>query len=188
MPKRPTQRERVLAMLKQAGSRGVTSNEFYAAHMPRFAARIHELIHDGHGIWSRREGNGKRYWYRPVVVRVDMDPEQVYRRQPPPEPVAGCPFGDPSCPCQDGDPCHYVDHVDEDGKLTPAMPPPSLSREIVVGEHVGFDDQRIQFSDNPEPTDWSSPPYVVCQVEESDFTTLPAPFEGRLFAPPTERP
>ena len=30
-----------------------------------------------------------------------------------------CPFGDPMCPCQDGDVCHYVAT-----KKTPAFPPP----------------------------------------------------------------
>jgi len=33
--------------------------------------------------------------------------------------VSKCAFGDPLCPCQDGDPCHYVDLPD-----SPAMPPP----------------------------------------------------------------
>lgn len=37
-----------------------------------------------------------------------------------------CPHGDPSCPCQDGDPCHY-----EDTATTKAMrpPPPAEARE-----------------------------------------------------------
>lgn len=26
-----------------------------------------------------------------------------------------CSFGDPICPCQDGDPCHYVDETYCDG-------------------------------------------------------------------------
>lgn len=30
-----------------------------------------------------------------------------------------CKFGDPTCPCQDGDPCNYEDHGD-----TKAMPAP----------------------------------------------------------------
>lgn len=30
-----------------------------------------------------------------------------------------CPFGDETCPCQDGDPCHYVDLPG-----SPAMEPP----------------------------------------------------------------
>jgi hypothetical protein len=35
------------------------------------------------------------------------------------DPPKVCAFGDPTCPCQDGDLCHYV--ADED---TPAMTPP----------------------------------------------------------------
>ena len=45
------------------------------------------------------------------------------------KPLAGsvaCKYGDPSCPCQDGDPCHY-----EDTATTKAMapPPPAEARE-----------------------------------------------------------
>jgi hypothetical protein len=35
-----------------------------------------------------------------------------------------CPFGDPLCPCPDGDPCHYVDLPG-----SPAMRPPPPSAE-----------------------------------------------------------
>jgi hypothetical protein len=34
---------------------------------------------------------------------------------------AGCPHGDPACPCQDGDVCHYVD---DPATGTKAMQPP----------------------------------------------------------------
>lgn len=33
--------------------------------------------------------------------------------------MSACPHGDPLCPCQDGDPCHY-----EDTATTLAMPSP----------------------------------------------------------------
>ena len=33
--------------------------------------------------------------------------------------MKACPFGDPFCPCQDGDACHYRDTPN-----SPAMPPP----------------------------------------------------------------
>jgi hypothetical protein len=36
-----------------------------------------------------------------------------------------CPYGDPTCPCQDGDPCHYEPMPNaptEEGKL-PMLPP-----------------------------------------------------------------
>ena len=48
--KKPTQKETVLAMLNEAGPEGVTSNQFYAACLPRFGARIHELKADGHDV------------------------------------------------------------------------------------------------------------------------------------------
>lgn len=38
-----TQQEKVIAMLEQAGPEGVTSNQFYAACLPRFSAL--SLIH-----------------------------------------------------------------------------------------------------------------------------------------------
>lgn len=34
--------------------------------------------------------------------------------------MSACPRGDPLCPCQDGDSCHY-----EDTATTRAMPPPA---------------------------------------------------------------
>lgn len=40
-------------MLEQAGPEGVTSNQFYAACLPRFSARIHELR--GKGLDIRKE-------------------------------------------------------------------------------------------------------------------------------------
>ncbi len=35
-------------------------------------------------------------------------------------PDTECPYGDPTCPCPDGDACHYVADAD-----TPAMHPPT---------------------------------------------------------------
>ncbi len=35
-----------------------------------------------------------------------------------------CAFGDPCCPCQDGDPCHYVDLPG-----SPAMRPPDSKED-----------------------------------------------------------
>ena len=49
-----TQKETVLAMLKQAGPEGVTSNQFYRACLPRFGARIHELKKE-QGLDIRKE-------------------------------------------------------------------------------------------------------------------------------------
>ena len=50
MSKKPTQKETVLAMLEEAGPEGVTSNQFYRAMLPRFAARIFELKGEGHTV------------------------------------------------------------------------------------------------------------------------------------------
>lgn len=36
-----------------------------------------------------------------------------------------CPFGNPTCPCQDGDACHYVDLPG-----SPAMRPPEQGEDI----------------------------------------------------------
>lgn len=48
------QREQVLAMLKQAGDRGVTTADFLGAYLPRFSARIKELRDEGHTIRTER--------------------------------------------------------------------------------------------------------------------------------------
>jgi hypothetical protein len=56
-----TQRERVLSMLKAAGSRGVRSDEFIRDFMPRGAARIQDLKDEGVQITSEREGKYTRY-------------------------------------------------------------------------------------------------------------------------------
>ena len=54
-----TQKETVLAMLDDAGPEGVTSNQFYAACLPRFGARIHELkTQHGHEIIKEPVENG----------------------------------------------------------------------------------------------------------------------------------
>jgi hypothetical protein len=53
-----SQKERILTMLEEAGSQGVTGNQFYAAYLPRFAARIKELRDQGYDITTRRiDGN-----------------------------------------------------------------------------------------------------------------------------------
>jgi hypothetical protein len=45
-----SQQQDVIRMLEQAGPEGVTSNQFYAACLPRFSARIHELRNKGFDI------------------------------------------------------------------------------------------------------------------------------------------
>ena len=45
-----------------------------------------------------------------------------------------CKYGDPVCPCQDGDPCHYEPHGD-----TPAMhvAPESVLRAVAAEREAG---------------------------------------------------
>lgn len=57
----PTQRERVLSMLKAAGTRGVRSDTFLEARIPRVAARVLELKAEGLEITSERERQFCRY-------------------------------------------------------------------------------------------------------------------------------
>lgn len=56
-----TQRERILSMLRAAGSEGVRSDEFIKSYMPRAAARVQELKDSGYEISSEREGKFCRY-------------------------------------------------------------------------------------------------------------------------------
>jgi hypothetical protein len=56
-----TQKSRVLKMLKDAGSEGVRSDEFYREFLGRGVARIYDLRRDGHNITDEREGKYKRY-------------------------------------------------------------------------------------------------------------------------------
>jgi len=52
-----SQRTTILQMLEDAGSEGVTGNQFYAACLPRFAARIKELRDRGYEISTERLDN-----------------------------------------------------------------------------------------------------------------------------------
>lgn len=61
------QRETVLTMLEEAAGNGVSSNQFYAAHLPRFSARIHELRNAGHVITKEPVEQG-HFLYRLVKV------------------------------------------------------------------------------------------------------------------------
>ena len=91
-----TQRERVLSMLRSAGERGVRSDAFIAAYMPRAAARIQELRDGGVEISSEREGKYVRYRIvgvgagsgderkesplRPSIVEASVDPGEPESR------------------------------------------------------------------------------------------------------------
>ena len=61
------QRETVLTMLEEAAGNGVSSNQFYAACLPRFSARIHELRNAGHTITKEPVEQG-HFLYRLVKV------------------------------------------------------------------------------------------------------------------------
>lgn len=61
------QRQTVLTMLEEAAGNGVSSNQFYAAHLPRFSARIHELRNAGHVITKEPVEQG-HFLYRLVKV------------------------------------------------------------------------------------------------------------------------
>jgi hypothetical protein len=70
------QRETVLTMLEEAAGNGVSSNQFYAACLPRFSARIHELRNAGHTITKEPVEQG-HFLYR--LVKVSAAPTSVDR-------------------------------------------------------------------------------------------------------------
>lgn len=62
--RRPTQKQRVLALLEIAGTRGVRTNEFLQDQLPRFSARILELRNEGYVIRNKPDpasANGRIY-------------------------------------------------------------------------------------------------------------------------------
>jgi hypothetical protein len=71
-----TQRERVFNMLRDAGSDGVSSNDFFRACLPRFSARVHELRNAGHTITKEPVEQG-HFLYR--LVKVSAAPTSVDR-------------------------------------------------------------------------------------------------------------
>lgn len=51
--------------------------------------------------------------------------------------TAACAFGDPTCPCQDGDVCHYVD--DPLSETLAMTPPATAARHLLgLGMAAGF--------------------------------------------------
>ena len=65
---RPTQRDRVLAQLRDGPTCGTT---FLDMHIPRYGGRILELRQDGHNITN------EKCWYDPIVVPVSSQQNQV---------------------------------------------------------------------------------------------------------------
>ena len=68
-----TQKQKVLRMLDEAGPEGVTSNQFYAACLPRFGARIHELKAEGHDVVKEPVEQGH---FRYILVGRPFVPQQ----------------------------------------------------------------------------------------------------------------
>lgn len=67
-----TQRERVLAMLRGAGTRGICGVEFLEARLPRFPARIYELRDGGLRITRRRcDLDGHRHGSTQYVYELE---------------------------------------------------------------------------------------------------------------------
>ncbi len=56
-----SQKERILSMLRAAGSFGVRSDTYIKEYMPRASARIKELREEGYNITSEREGKYTRW-------------------------------------------------------------------------------------------------------------------------------
>ena len=70
-----TQKQTVLRMLEEAGPEGVTSNQFYAACLPRFGARIFELKKDGLNVIKEPAEQGH---FRYILVshgRPEREPD-----------------------------------------------------------------------------------------------------------------
>jgi hypothetical protein len=97
---------------ERRGDQQSTGPAAQPAPMPTPAA---EAVHE-HGdhctAWPPHGGTFPDLDAPPGVDDVD----QVERPASPPPPERPCPHGDPTCPCQDGDLCHY--EADHD---TPAM-------------------------------------------------------------------
>ena len=82
-----TQKQRVLAMLRAAGSFGVRSDTYLAEYIPRAAARIKELREEGYEITSEREKQFTRYTLVGVGAVGGADPKGDAFLRPP---VDGC--------------------------------------------------------------------------------------------------
>lgn len=72
-----TQRQRVLKMLKEAGPKGIRSDKFFEAYLPRAAARILELKQEGYEITS--EHVHPFVVYRLVEVGAGAEAEEPRR-------------------------------------------------------------------------------------------------------------
>lgn len=87
-----TQRERVLAALRAAGKRGVSTGQFLELRIPRFSARVEELRAQGFAISSQRLSAGS---WRYTLLNSPSAPEPQAREKAslagahPPAPAGG---------------------------------------------------------------------------------------------------
>jgi hypothetical protein len=89
-----SQKATVLKMLRNAGERGVRSDEFIRSYMPRGCARVLELKEDGYEIEDTREGKYKRFVLRGEVGhrvggRGEPSPPLSRAADATPSPVSG---------------------------------------------------------------------------------------------------
>lgn len=73
-----TQRQRVLARLKQAGIAGVHSFDLIDTISPRVAARVQELRQEGHQIMASREKRGKAWGVRYTLGTERQSPMEQW--------------------------------------------------------------------------------------------------------------
>ncbi len=134
------QRETVLTMLEEAAGNGVSSNQFYAACLPRFSARIHELRNAGHTITKEPVEQG-HFLYR--LVKVSATTTQT----------------DPSL-------CVRAVHGGADLGQSPSTPERQRNRQVAgaAGESSSTLGDR---SSSPDPQDAASPPRQVTDADGS---------------------
>lgn len=72
--KSPTQRDRILAALREAGPRGLTTPELLQAGGFRYSSRLRELRQQGHVITSESLGENR---FRYVLRQESCDPKPL---------------------------------------------------------------------------------------------------------------
>jgi hypothetical protein len=91
--KTPAQRDRILALLRQRGTAGVTNVELNALGIMRFGARVFELRRQGFNVETRRESETI---FRFVLLAESPHPPPANRRVPggPPHPPGLSSYGE----------------------------------------------------------------------------------------------
>ena len=132
------QRETVLTMLEEAAGNGVSSNQFYAAHLPRFSARIHELRNAGHVITKEPVEQG-HFLYR--LVKVSAAPTSVDRES--------------------------LDDRGADLGQSPSTPERQRNRQVADVAGESSTSLGANRSSSPDPQDAASPPRQVTDADGS---------------------